>query len=154
MVIFTDIVSYIKKKMSTNINWAWFFKVINLHKVTNHYFFIKGIHLHITYIFVIHYVINWFLLWTTIFIIHTVFTNNIYQLLCRVKNIKNLRVVDASIMPNITSGNTNIPTMMIAEKASDMIKQGIFCERQNDIQDAFLGHWIKVVNTNTLINVS
>ncbi len=39
----------------------------------------------------------------------------------RVNGINNLRVVDASIMPNITSGNTNSPTIMIAERASDLI---------------------------------
>lgn len=41
----------------------------------------------------------------------------------RVHGVRGLRVIDASIMPNAPSGNTYVPTIMVAEKGSDMIKE-------------------------------
>ena len=43
-------------------------------------------------------------------------------LFCRVKGIEGLRVIDASVMPTLTSGNTHAPTVMIGEKGADLVK--------------------------------
>jgi len=42
-----------------------------------------------------------------------------------VHGIEGLRVIDASVMPRITSGNTNAPTVMIAEKGAEFVRQGV-----------------------------
>jgi choline dehydrogenase len=39
----------------------------------------------------------------------------------RVRGVTGLRVIDASVMPTITSGNTNSPTLMIAERGAEMV---------------------------------
>jgi choline dehydrogenase len=41
----------------------------------------------------------------------------------RVIGGENLRVADASVMPDDPSGNTNVPTMMIGEKAADLLRE-------------------------------
>jgi choline dehydrogenase-like flavoprotein len=43
---------------------------------------------------------------------------------CRVRGVERLRVVDASIMPNIVSANTNFTCMMIGERVAAMIADG------------------------------
>jgi choline dehydrogenase len=40
----------------------------------------------------------------------------------RVRGVSGLRVIDASAMPNIISGNTNAPTIMIAERGADLVR--------------------------------
>lgn len=45
----------------------------------------------------------------------------------RIKGVEGLRIVDVSDMPTILWSNTNIPTIMVAEKASDIIKSTIHC---------------------------
>jgi choline dehydrogenase-like flavoprotein len=40
----------------------------------------------------------------------------------RVRGVSSLRIIDASIMPNVPAGNTNAPTIMVAEKGADIVR--------------------------------
>jgi len=50
---------------------------------------------------------------------------------CRVIGLRNLRVVDASIMPQATAGDLNGPTIMLAERAADIIRQKLLPETKD-----------------------
>lgn len=50
----------------------------------------------------------------------------------KVYGVSGLRIVDASIMPTIPSGNTNAPTIMVGEKGADLVKEDWLGQKKSD----------------------
>ena len=50
-------------------------------------------------------------------------TNSVVDPSCRVHGVSGLRVIDALVFPNVTSANTNAPTMMVANRAADLMME-------------------------------
>jgi choline dehydrogenase len=53
---------------------------------------------------------------------HSAFMRAVVDPACRVIGVEGLRVIDSSIMPTITTGNLNAPTIMIGEKGADHVR--------------------------------
>ena len=51
-------------------------------------------------------------------------SNSVVDSALRVHGVERLRIVDASVFPTVTSANTNAPTLMVAQKAADLILKG------------------------------
>ena len=69
----------------------------------------------------------------------------------KVKGFENLRVIDASVIPEITNSNTNAPTIMIAEKGADLVLKGDISEKKFILKYKFFFFKLKEKKKNMRI---